>query len=129
MTIELWLLLASLPVYALYLGTQSMLYRIHHGLWFAQTARDEEGPPSTILGRSERALRNFNETFLPFAILLLTARLADSDDPFVVWGAVAWLVARLVYLPLYLGGVFALRSLVWFAGAIGLFVMFFGLLF
>jgi uncharacterized MAPEG superfamily protein len=126
---ELWLLLSSLPVYSLYLGTQSILYRSHYGLWFAQTARDEEGPPSVMLGRAERALRNFNETFLPFAILLVIAHLGDRNDPVVFWGAVDWLTCRVLYLPLYLFGVFAIRSLVWLIGALGLFAMFFGLLF
>jgi uncharacterized MAPEG superfamily protein len=126
---ELWLLLVSLPIYALYLGAQSILYRAHYGLWFAQTARDEEGPPSVMLGRSERALRNFNETFVPFAILLVIAHLSDQNDPVVFWGAVVWLVSRVLYLPLYVFGVFAVRSLVWLIGALGLFAMFFGLLF
>jgi uncharacterized MAPEG superfamily protein len=126
---ELWLLLSSLPIYALYLGVQSILYRAHYGLWFAQTARDEEGAPSVSLGRAERALRNFNETFLPFAILLVVAHLADRNDPVVFWGAVDWLLCRALYLPLYLFGVFAVRSLVWLIGALGLFAMFFGLLF
>ena len=35
----------------------------------------------------------------------------------------------ILYLPLYLFGVFAIRSLVWLSGALGLFAMFFGLLF
>ncbi len=129
MSIELWLLLVSLPVYALYLGAQSLIYRHHYGLWFAQTARDEEGSPSVLLGRAERALRNFNETFLPFAILLVIAHLSDRNDPVVFWGAVIWLICRVLYLPLYLFGVFAVRSLVWLVGALGLFAMFLGLLF
>ena len=134
MSIELWLLLASLPIYALYLGVQSILYRAHYGLWFAQTARDEEGPPSVSLGRAQRALRNFNETFVPFVVLALVAHLSDRNDPVQrahphVFGALDFLVMRVLYLPLYLGGVFAIRSLVWLIAALGLFAMFFGLLF
>ena len=129
MSIELWLLLASLPIYALYLGVQSILYRAHYGLWFAQTARDEEGSPSVSLGRAQRALRNFNETFVPFVVLALVAHLSDRNDPVVFWGALDFLVMRVLYLPLYLGGVFAIRSLVWLIAALGLFAMFFGLLF
>jgi len=128
-TTELWLLLVSLPIYGLYLGAQSLIYRHHYGLWFAQTARDEEGPPSALLGRAERALRNFNETFVPFVVLILVAHLGDRNDPVVFWGALDWLAMRLLYLPLYLFGVFAVRSLVWLVGALGLFAMFFGLLF
>jgi uncharacterized MAPEG superfamily protein len=129
MTTELWLLFSSLPVYGLYLGAQSILYRWHHGLWFAQTARDDEGPPSPILGRAERALRNFLETWPASTILLLIAHLAHRGDALVFWGAIVWLVSRVAYLPLYIGGVFGIRSLVWFIGALGLFAMFVGILF
>ncbi len=129
MTTELWLLFASLPIYALYLGAQSILYRWHHGLWYAQTARDAEGPPSPILGRAERALRNFFETWPAFIVLTLIAHLAHQHDQLVFWGAIDWLASRALYLPLYLSGVFGLRSLVWFIGAIGLYAMFFGILF
>jgi uncharacterized MAPEG superfamily protein len=126
---ELTLLLWSLAVYALYLGTQSLIYRWHYGLMYAQTARDDPGPQGDLLGRAERALKNFNETYVPFVVLLLIAHLARPGDPLVFWGAVTWYAARIAYLPLYLFGVFAVRSLVWFASAIGLFLMFVGVLF
>jgi uncharacterized MAPEG superfamily protein len=129
LTTDLWLLLGSLPIYALYLGAQSLIYRAHYGLWFAQTARDDEGPPSPLLGRAERALRNFLETWPAFIALTLIAHLAHPGQPLVFWGAIDWLVSRVLYLPLYLMGVFAIRSLVWLIGALGLFAMFFGLLF
>jgi len=129
MTTELTLLLWSLAVYALYLGAQSLIYRWHYGLMYAQTARDAPGPQGELLGRAERALRNFNETYMPFVVLLLVAHLARPGDPLVLWGALTWFAARIAYLPLYLFGVFAVRSLVWCVSAIGLFLMFIGVLF
>ncbi|MEP7240620.1 MAG: MAPEG family protein [Devosia sp.] len=129
MTTELRLLLASLVVYALYLGAQSLLYRWQHGIMYAQTARDDEAPAGPLLGRAERALKNYLETWPAFIILAFVAHLADPGDPVVFWGAVVWLAGRVLYLPLYLMGVFAVRSLVWVAAASGLFVMFFAVLF
>jgi uncharacterized MAPEG superfamily protein len=130
MSVELWLLLWSIAVYALYLGTQSLIYRWRMGFWYAQTARDElPRPEGALLGRAERALRNFNETYVPFVVLLLVAHLARPGSPLVYWGALTWFAARIAYLPLYLVGVFLLRSLVWCVSAIGLFLMFVGLLF
>jgi uncharacterized MAPEG superfamily protein len=129
-TVELWLLVSSLVVYSLYLGAQSLIFRWHYGLWFAQTARDE--PPSSegaLLGRAERALRNFLETWPAFIILALVAHLADAGDAVVFWGALVYLGGRIVYLPLYLFGVFGIRSLVWLVASGGLFAMFFALLF
>jgi uncharacterized MAPEG superfamily protein len=129
-TVELALLLGSLIVYALYLGAQSLIFRWHYGLWFAASGRDHAPKPEgELLGRAERALRNFNETYVPFVVLLLVAHLAGRNDPLVFWGAGLWYAARIAYLPLYLFGVFMIRSLVWCVGAIGLGLMFFGILF
>ena len=130
MTFELGLLLWSVPLFGLYLGAQSLLYRWRHGLMFAQTARDEApGEDGVLLGRAERALSNFLETWPAFIILALVAHLAAPGDALVQGGAIAWFVSRILYLPLYLLGVYLVRSLVWFAGAIGLMLMFVGVLF
>ena len=130
MTIELLLLVWSLAVFGLYLGAQSLIYRWRYGIMFAQTARDTT--PRTegaLLGRAERALRNFLETYPALIILLIVAHLADRGDPLVLWGAGLWFAGRLAYLPLYLFGVPMVRSLVWCVLAAGLFLMFFGVLF
>lgn len=129
MTTELALLLWSLPLYGLYLGAQSLIYRWEHGLMYAQTARDDESPPGAILARADRALRNFQETWPAFIVLALVAHLAAPGEPLVFWGAVVWLAGRVLYLPLYLTGVFGLRSLVWLVATTGLFLMLWGVLF
>ncbi len=130
MTTELALLMWSLVVYGLYLGAQSLIYRWRFGVLFAASARDAAPKPEgELLGRAERALRNFMETWPAFIVLALVAHLADQHDAVVFWGAVIYLVARVVYLPLYLFGVFMVRSLVWCVGAIGVGMMFFGILF
>ena len=129
MTSELALLLWSLPVYGLYLGAQSTIYRWHYGVLYAQTARDTPGPESAMLGRAERALKNYLETWPAFIILALVAHLATPGDALVYWGAIVWLVGRLIYLPLYVFGVYMVRSLVWLVATAGLFMMFYGVLF
>ncbi|MEQ1768958.1 MAG: MAPEG family protein [Devosia sp.] len=130
MTFELGLMMGSLVLFSLYLGAQSTLYRWRHGLMFAQTARDETVESDGVfLGRAERALRNFLETWPALIILALVGHLVVPGDPLVFWGGIIWFVCRLAYLPLYLFGVFMVRSLVWFTGAIGLALMFFGVLF
>lgn len=129
MTTELWLLLLSLPLYGLYLGAQSLIFRWKHGLMYAASARDEDLPEGELLGRAERALKNFQETWLVYVILILIAHLAMPGDPVIFWGAIVWGVARIVYLPLYLAGTFMVRSLVWNVALIGLAIMLFGVLF
>lgn len=129
MTTELWLLFLSLPLYGLYLGAQSLIYRKDYGIMYAATARDDARPESVMLGRAERALRNFQETWLAFVILILIAHLATPGDAWIFWGAIVYFAGRIVYLPLYLFGTFGLRSLVWNVATLGLAVMFFGVLF
>jgi uncharacterized MAPEG superfamily protein len=122
-TAELWLLLASALVYGLYLGAQSTLFRVQNGVTYAASARDDERAEGALLGRAERALRNYHETWLVFVILALIGHLAYPGDPLLFWGAIVWLAARLVYLPLYLGGIFMLRSIMWTVALAGLCMM------
>ncbi len=75
------------------------------------SARDEPGPaPPIVGGRAARAFRNYMESFPAFAALDL-AFLA-TNHPAGVWPTL-WIVARIVYLPLYLAGVPYARTLVW----------------
>ena len=129
MTTELWLLFLSLPLYGLYLGAQSLLFRMHYGLVYTATARDEAKPESVMLGRAERALKNFQETWMAFVILILIAHLAMPGDPVIFWGAIVYFAGRIGYLPLYLFGTFGIRSLVWNVATLGLAAMLFGVLF
>jgi uncharacterized MAPEG superfamily protein len=129
MTTELWLLFLSLPVYGLYLGAQSLIFRKDYGVQYAATARDDARPESAMLGRAERALKNFHETWLVYVILALIAHLAIPGDALIFWGAIVYLAGRVVYLPLYLAGTFMIRSLVWNVALIGLAMMVFGVLF
>lgn len=123
MTTELWLLIAALMVYGLYLGAQSTILRWQHGVVYAATSRDEQKPDGPLLGRAERALRNINETLIVYVVLVLIGHLAMPGDPLIFWGAIVWLAARIAYLPLYIGGVFMLRSLIWCVSLAGLLMM------
>jgi uncharacterized MAPEG superfamily protein len=129
MTTELWLLFLSLPLYGLYLGAQSLIFRWKHGVMYAASARDDELPEGELLGRAERALKNFQETWPVFIILTLIAHLAMPGDGLIFWGAIVWGVARIVYLPLYLAGTFMIRSIVWNVSLIGLVMMGWAVLF
>ena len=129
MTTELWLLFASLPLYGLYLGAQSLIFRWRFGVWYAASARDEDKPEGELLGRAERALRNFNETWMVFVVQILIGHLAMPGEPLIFWGAIVWFAARIVYLPLYLFGVFMIRSIVWNVSLLGLLMMGWAVLF
>ena len=123
MTSELWLLFWSLWLFGLYLGAQALIFRWRYGIRYAASARDEELPEGELLGRAERALKNFQETWPVFIALALIGHLAMPGEPLMFWGAIVWFAARIAYLPLYLFGVFMIRSLVWNVSLLGLIIM------
>jgi uncharacterized MAPEG superfamily protein len=128
MSMELTLLIWSTGLFALYVGVQSVLYRMQHGVDFAMTGRDEEPPPDRLNGRAEKALRNLLETYPVFVVLGVAAAMGQGDGLSLA-GTWIYLVARVVYLPLYVFGVKYVRSLVWTVSAIGLILMFIGVAF
>ena len=129
MSIELTLLVWSTGLFGLYVGAQAGLYRLQHGVLHAATARDHDAPPSVMSGRAERALRNLIETYGVFVALAVAIEISGRSDALTVWGAQLYFWARIAYLPLYLFGVVFIRSLVWSVAALGLVLMFLGILF
>lgn len=129
MSIELTLLVWSTAVFGLYLGAQSILYRVQYGIEAANGPRDAEAPKEPLTSRSDKALRNFLETYGVFIALAVATELSGRSDGLTVWGAVIWFVCRILYLPLYIFPVSQLRSGVWFISGVGLFLMFIGVAF
>ena len=129
MSVELTLLIWSTTLFAGYIGVQSLLYRLQHGVEFAGSGRDGEPPPNIWNARAEKALRNLIETYAVFVALAVATELSGRSDALTQWGAHLYFWARWLYLPLYISGVQYIRSLVWTVGAVGLMLMFFGLVF
>jgi uncharacterized MAPEG superfamily protein len=76
-------------------------------------ARDEAlPPPDPIVGRLTRAQANYFETFPIVAVLVLVDHAAGLLDQWTAIGAMLWLGARIVYLPLYALGTPVVRTLV-----------------
>jgi len=92
-----------------------------YGLEWNMGARDGAQPPlNDVAGRLVRAQANFLET-LPIAIIaLLGVVVAGRTNGTSALGGWIWLVARVIYLPLYGYGVPKVRTLVFFASLIGL---------
>lgn len=87
-------------------------------------ARDATEPlKSKLAGRLDRAFQNFKETFLPFAAVVLACAIAGRHNALTIWGAEIYLVARVIYLPLYALGIPVLRTIVWLIGTIGIFLL------
>ena len=124
--------IAGLPVeftmlgFAIVLGLFQLLIAARvgnsqRGVQWNVGARDAPSPPvSAIAGRLERAYRNFMETFPFFATAILAAHAMNRFSWLTLVGSQVYLIARVVYLPLYAAGVPVIRTLTWLIGTIGL---------
>ncbi len=91
--------------------------------WNAGPRDGDNEPKSVMAGRAARASRNYQETCPAFIGLLLAMILTGDSSGFGLFGAAVWLVARIVYIPLYLKGIPYVRSLVWLVSLVGLALM------
>ena len=98
-----------------------MLAQGEFGQAFLFSPRDEQPPAKApTVGRATRALHNFTENYGPFVAMDLALIATGHTGG---WGAALWLIARIVYLPLYLSGVVVVRTAVWSISIIGLLMM------
>jgi len=114
------LLVLALYVVQIFLQETS-LYRFN--LFQIVGNRDTRPMASVIAARLERAKNNMLEALPIFLGLALLALVKDGDSSRVVDAATLFLVARILYLPIYAAGIPVLRSLVWLAGMAGLLLM------
>ena len=85
--------------------------------------RDHVRPLTVVGGRAERALANMHEALPVFLALALLNMIVGTAAGLAVTGATLFLVARVVYVAVYMAGVPVLRTLVLAAGWAGLVMM------
>jgi uncharacterized MAPEG superfamily protein len=92
-----------------------------YGTKWNMGARDEELPaPQPIVGRLARAQANFLETFPVMAAAILIVSVADLETRMTALGALLWLGARVIYLPLYAAGVPKVRTVIFIVSIAGI---------
>ena len=84
------------------------------------SSRDENSDTSIYEDRSNRALKNLFETFPIFIGLVLLSITKDVDNASL---AFFWLIARVIYVPVYILGVDYFRTVVWAISLITLVLM------
>ncbi len=90
-------------------------------LSYLASPRDKPSAPEGIFyGRASRALANYIENFTAFVALDLAFIALHWSAG--IWPTV-WIVARIVYLPLYLFGVIYVRSLMWTVSLLAIVMM------
>ena len=84
------------------------------------SSRDENANTSIYEDRANRALKNLFETLPVFIGLVLLSITKDIDNASL---ALFWLIARVIYVPVYILGVDYLRTGVWALSLISLILM------
>lgn len=83
---------------------------------YLMSARDEPREVGRMTGRIRRALDNSVTAMALFAPAILLLQVQDRFDSTTLLAANVFLIARIIYLPVYALGVPAIRTLAWLAG-------------
>ena len=118
---ELVCLELSVLLFVAHVVCQALVAQGEFGQAFLFSPRDNPPDAKGVLcGRATRALANFVENYGAFIAMDLALIATGHTGG---WGAVVWIVARIVYLPLYLVGIPVIRTLCWTVSIIGLLMM------
>jgi uncharacterized MAPEG superfamily protein len=115
----IWLMLAVV-LGLLHVGITAMMAQRYRTRDWNVGPRDVPMPSQGAAARMERAYRNFMETFPLFAAALLAVVVQNKSGGLSHVGAILYLAARIVYIPLYAFGVKYFRSIVWAIATVGI---------
>jgi uncharacterized MAPEG superfamily protein len=126
---EIWVLGWSVALLLVQVGLQAVAsYDL--GPAYLLGPRDEKRKSKNILaGRFHRALKNLLETYPAFVALVLALAVTGKTGGLAATGALLWLAARIVFVPVYAAGIPVVRTLLWLVSAAGLVMMLIRLLF
>jgi len=116
------IILLVLVLYAVQLFLQETS-RYGFDFWAIVGNRDNAPEMSVVAGRLDRAKNNLLEALPIFLALALLAPVKGDGANEAVYGASIFLIARIVYVPVYVSGIPLLRSLVWLVANAGLVMM------
>jgi uncharacterized MAPEG superfamily protein len=128
-SIEIQLLCWSVVLGLVQLALITLLAIKDQGRAYNIGSRDAAPPPVTMLtARFQRAFGNFRETFVYFAVAVVIVTLLNKTNAMTALGAQLYFWARVVYVPVYAGGIAVVRSLVWTLSYVGLVMVLLGAL-
>jgi uncharacterized MAPEG superfamily protein len=114
MTVELTCLVWSILLGLVHIFTAVHFKTKQLGVEWNMSARDQEVPElNVVTERLYRAQANFLETYPFFVIAILVTAVTDSYSMFSYWGAIIYLIARALYLPIYAAGIPKIRTVIW----------------
>ncbi len=121
---ELTCLELSVALWLVHIVVQATVGNLELPFGYLFTSRDKPAASSGVLfGRATRALANYVENFTPFVALALALIITQRTGGAGALGATIWVLARIVYIPVYVLGIVYVRTLVWGISIVGLVMM------
>ena len=121
---ELTCLELSVLLWVAHALTQSVTSRTEFGMAYSFSPRDTQPTPKGLAwGRATRAFHNYVENLGPFVAMALALIATGHTGGLGAVGATIWIVARILYLPIYVMGVIYVRTALWVVSVIGLLMM------
>lgn len=123
MSIELTVLAWTVVLGLAHVVIGAQLATMQNGLKWNASARDEPRPLNGVAARVDRALSNFMQTYPFFVAALLAVLIAQRTSDTTATAAWTYLVARVLYVPVYAAGIAYVRSAVWIVSFIAICVL------
>jgi uncharacterized MAPEG superfamily protein len=121
---ELTCLEWSVALWLVHVLVQATVGNVELPFGYLFTSRDKPAAASGLMfGRATRALANYVENFSPFAAVALALIVTQRTGGSGAVGATIWILARIVYIPVYLFGVVYARTAIWAISIVGLVMM------
>jgi uncharacterized MAPEG superfamily protein len=118
---ELTVLAWSCVLALVHISAAARVKTRQYGTTWNMGARDETlPPPDPLVGRLARAQANFFETFPIAAAAILIVSITDQTTEWTKLGAIIWLGARILYLPVYAAGVAKIRTAIFLVSVLGI---------
>ena len=122
---ELTCLELSIVLWVIHVVIQASVGNAELPSGYLFTSRDKLVSARGLLhGRATRALANYVENLTPFVAVALALIATQRTGGAGAIGATIWILARIVYIPLYLFDVVYARTVVWGISIVGLVMMF-----
>jgi uncharacterized MAPEG superfamily protein len=121
---ELTCLELSVALWLVHVLLQATVGNVELPFGYLFTSRDKPAAASGLLfGRATRALANYVENLTPFVAVALALIVTQRTGGSGALGATIWVLARIVYIPVYMFGIVYARTAVWAISIIGLLMM------
>jgi len=120
MTLDLWILVATVVFTWLLIMVDATPSILNNGLPWAVGNREETPDPDGVYGRIHRCSLNMQENLPIFAALVLVAHVSGEADAMSTLGAEIFLGARIVHAGVYFAGIPWARTLIWSVSIAGM---------